>query len=258
MSWLNATGLAKWYRDGRGGTTHALRDVALSVAVGEFVSIVGPSGCGKSTLLTCVAGITPYDQGSLTLGGEPVRGPGPERSVVFQDDALLPWRSVSANIGYGLAIQNRTSAAERRQRVASLIELVDLVGFEKHYPAQLSGGMRQRVNLARALATEPDLLLMDEPFGALDALTREQLQLQLAGICQRRRRTVLFVTHDITEATFLSDRVVVMTPRPGTVRAVIDVPLPRPRTPDIKRTPEFAVVEGALWAHLHDRQAALA
>jgi len=243
--------VSKWYRSGSGDTTWALRDVDLTVMRGEFVSLVGPSGCGKSTLLNCVAGITAYDSGTLTLDGAAIRGPGVGRAVVFQDAALLPWRTVAANVAYGLAVQRRTTAAQRRQRVEALIGLVGLTGFERHYPAELSGGMRQRVNLARALATEPELLLMDEPFGALDALTREQLQLELTRICDERRCTVVFVTHDINEAAFLSDRVVVMTGRPGAVHSVVDVPLPRPRRPELRRTSAFAEVEGQLWERLH-------
>jgi NitT/TauT family transport system ATP-binding protein len=250
---LEACDLTKRYRTSRGEPTWALREVDLTVNDGEFVSVVGPSGCGKSTLLNCIAGITPYDSGSLRLDGAPIRGPGMDRAVVFQDASLLPWRNVEDNIGYGMAIQRRTTRDERRARIATLVELVGLGGFERHYPAELSGGMRQRVNLARALATEPWLLLMDEPFGALDALVREQLQLELGRICRERRCTALFVTHDIEEAAFLSDRVVVMTGRPGTVRAVVDVDLPRPRRPELKRTLAFAEVENRLWGLLHDR-----
>jgi len=209
--------------------------------------------------MNIVGGFVQPTQGQVLLDGKPVAGPGPDRGVIFQEYGVFPWLTVRQNIEFGLKLSaSKVRPAEREEVVVRYMKLMGLADFANHFPKHLSGGMRQRLAIARAYAVRPEFLLMDEPFGALDALTREQLQLQLAGICQRRRRTVLFVTHDITEATFLSDRVVVMTPRPGTVRAVIDVPLPRPRTPDIKRTPEFAVVEGALWAHLHDRQAALA
>ena len=239
----------------RAGRTVALHDVSFSIGAGEFVSVIGPSGCGKSTLLGCVAGITPYDSGSLTFDGRPPPPPGAGRSVVFQDPSLLPWRTVTANVGYGMAVQRRPDAASRRRRTAELIELTGLRGFESHYPAQLSGGMRQRVNLARALATEPQLLLMDEPFGALDALTREQLQLELLRIRDRLGCAVLFVTHDIGEAVLLSDRVIVMSERPGTVRTVVDVRLPRPRTAESRRDAAFTSVERSLWTLLHEAAA---
>lgn len=239
----------------RAGGTRALRDVSFSISVGEFVSVLGPSGCGKSTLLGCVAGITPYESGSLTFDGRPPPPPGAGRSVVFQDPSLLPWRTVSGNVGYGMTLQRRPDAASRRRRTAELIELTGLGGFEGRYPGQLSGGMRQRVNLARALAAEPELLLMDEPFGALDALTREQMQLELLRIRDRLGCAVLFVTHDIGEAALLSDRVIVMSERPGTVRTVVDVQLPRPRTAESMRDPAFTAVVGSLRALLHEAAA---
>jgi NitT/TauT family transport system ATP-binding protein len=251
---IEAQRLGKSYGT-RGRPAGALRDVSFTVDAGEFVSVIGPSGCGKSTLLGCVAGITPYDSGSLTFDGHPPPPPGVGRSVVFQDPSLLPWRTVSANIGYGMAVQRRLDAPVRRQRTAELVELMGLRGFEGYYQAQLSGGMRQRVNLARALATEPGLLLMDEPFGALDALTREQLQLELLRVRERLGCAVLFVTHDISEAALLSDRVLVMSARPGTVRTVVDVPLPRPRTAASKREPAFTSVVERLWALLHEAAA---
>jgi NitT/TauT family transport system ATP-binding protein len=253
---LEVRDVARAYVSGRGAVTVALEAVTLSVPAGEFVSIVGPSGCGKTTLLNCVAGLESHDEGSLTLGGRPITGPGPDRAVVFQDASLLPWRTAFDNVGYGMAVQRRLPAAERDRRVRELIRLVGLAGFERHYPRELSGGMRQRVNLARALATAPELLLMDEPFAALDAQTREQLQVELARIWQADRVTVLFVTHDIEEAVFLSDRVVTMTGRPGMVRSVLDVPLPRPRDPAVKRTAKFAALEEEIWRQLHDQVAA--
>jgi NitT/TauT family transport system ATP-binding protein len=173
---------------------------------------------------------------------------------VFQDPSLLPWRSVLDNITYGLAIQRRGTAAERDRTARDLVELVGLAGFEQHYPGELSGGMRQRVNLARALAVDPEILLLDEPFAALDAQTREQLQVELERIRADRGRTVLFVTHDIEEAIFLADRVIALTGRPGTVRATLEVDLPRPRAPQVKRTPAFIALEDQLWHLMHDEQ----
>jgi NitT/TauT family transport system ATP-binding protein len=248
---LTARGVGKSYRSGRGATTAALRDFSLSIADGEFVSLVGPSGCGKSTFLDCVAGLTSFDTGELLLDGRPVTGRGRTTAVVFQDPSLLPWRSTADNISYGMSVRHQGCAADRARKTASLVELVGLTGFERHYPGELSGGMRQRVNLARALATEPELLLMDEPFGALDAMTREQLQVELERIRVAGRVTVLFVTHDIEEAVFLSDRVVTMTGRPGTVSSVLDVDLPRPRDPSVKRSPAFTALEERLWSRLH-------
>ncbi|TDV56361.1 ABC transporter ATP-binding protein [Actinophytocola oryzae] len=248
---LEARGVGKSYRSGRGGTTVALTDLSLSVEDGAFVSLVGPSGCGKSTFLDCVAGLEPYDTGELLLDGRPITGPDPRTAVVFQDPSLLPWRSTADNIAYGMTLRRKGTAADRARKTAELVELVGLTGFERHYPGELSGGMRQRVNLARALATEPELLLMDEPFGALDALTREQLQVELERIRLAGRVTVLFVTHDIEEAVFLSDRVVTMTGRPGTVSSVFDVDLPRPRDPSVKRSPAFTALEERLWGRLH-------
>jgi NitT/TauT family transport system ATP-binding protein len=251
---LVATGLGKGYRSGRGALTPALAGLDLTVGDGEFVSIVGPSGCGKSTLLGCVAGIVPYDTGTLLLDGQPILGPGTDRATVFQDPSLLPWRTVLDNIAYGLAIQRRGTSAERAAIARDLVALVGLAGFERHYPGELSGGMRQRVNLARALAVDPDILLLDEPFAALDAQTREQLQVELARIRADRRRTVLFVTHDIEEAIFLADRVVALTGRPGTVRATLTVDLPQPREPGMKRSPAFIALEDRLWHLMHDEQ----
>jgi NitT/TauT family transport system ATP-binding protein len=250
MTLLEARGVGKSYRSGRGEATLALQDFSLSIPDGAFVSLVGPSGCGKSTFLDCVAGLSPYD-GELLLDGRPITGPDPRTAVVFQDPSLLPWRTTADNIAYGMSVRRKGSAADRARKTAELVELVGLTGFERHYPGELSGGMRQRVNLARALATEPELLLMDEPFGALDALTREQLQVELARIGLAGRVTVLFVTHDIEEAVFLSDVVVTMTARPGTVRSVLDVDLPRPRDPSVKRSPAFTALEEHLWGQLH-------
>jgi len=211
----------------------------LTVAPGEFVTIIGPSGCGKTTLLNCVAGLTNPTGGRMYLDGNELRGPGQDRAVVFQQASLLPWRTVARNVAYGLELRRKLRRAEIGERVQRAIELVGLDGFEHHYPHQISGGMQQRVNLARALVVEPKLVLMDEPFGALDALTRELLQDELAALAQTVQRATLFVTHDIEEAVFLGDRVVAMSRAPGRIIADIRVPFDRPRSRDVGDLPEF-------------------
>ncbi len=225
---------------------HVLEDVSLDVADGEFVSIVGPSGCGKTTFLRLVHGLLPADEGEVQVDGEIVRGPGASRGFVFQADSLLPWRSVWDNIFVGLEVNNRTSPADRG-RVQGLLKLVGLERFARFYPRQLSGGMRQRVNLARALAVDPQVLLMDEPFAALDAQTREIMQSELQRIWSTARKTVLFITHQIDEAVYLSDRVVVFGRHPGRVRENIRIELPRPRELAIKRDPRFVEYVDHIW-----------
>jgi NitT/TauT family transport system ATP-binding protein len=222
-----------WMSPGTGrGLLHALSDFSMTVDDGEFVCVVGPSGCGKSTLLRMVAGLETPTGGEILMDGRPIAGrPSWERGLIFQDYALFPWRSVLENITFGP--QARGVDKEERQRIArELVELVGLAGFEGAYPSQLSGGMQQRVALARALANDPLVLLMDEPFSSVDALTREGLQDELLRIWQLRRKSVIFVTHDIVEALYLSDRVVVMTGRPGTVRQELVVGVRRPRDRD--------------------------
>ncbi|KIF78826.1 sulfonate ABC transporter ATP-binding protein [Streptomyces sp. 150FB] len=216
--------------------------LTFDVAENEFVAIVGPSGCGKTTFLTALAGLTPVASGRLELNGEQIAGAAPDRSLVFQQASLFPWRNVVANIGFGLKAQKRLD--ERgRARVAELVELVGLAGKEDKYPRELSGGMSQRVNLARALATDPDLLLLDEPFSALDAQTREVMQEELTRIWQSdgagTGNTAVFVTHDVPEAVFLADRVVVFSAGPAHLVEIVEVDLPRPRNAEIKRTAEF-------------------
>jgi NitT/TauT family transport system ATP-binding protein len=218
---------------------HVLKDINLQVGGGEFVTIIGPSGCGKSTLLNCVAGLEEQDSGSICLEGIELAGPGPERAFIFQQASLLPWRTVERNVAYGLQLRRRYSRNEIARRVERAIALVGLQGFEHHYPHELSGGMQQRANIARALATEPTLVLMDEPFGALDALTRESLQDELSALGARLEQTTLFVTHDIEEAVYLGDRVVVMSLRPGRIIADFRVPLKRPRLRSVTETAEF-------------------
>jgi NitT/TauT family transport system ATP-binding protein len=205
------------------GPVQATGEVDIAIGAGEFVTLVGPSGCGKTTLLKAIAGFIKPTAGVITCDGKPVRGPGRERGVVFQELAILPWRTVRRNIGHGLEIA-RVSRAERQEKVARLVELTGLAGFEERYPHELSGGMRQRVAVARTWAADPDVILMDEPFAAVDAMTRLTLQEELARLCAATQKTVFFITHSVDEAVFLGDRVLVMTRRPGTIKAAIDVP----------------------------------
>src|SRR5690242_5953697 len=221
----------------------AVNDVSLEVADGEFLAIVGPSGCGKTTLLNIVAGLLPYDVGTVSIDGRRVVGAGIDRAVVFQHASLLPWRTVTGNVRYGMEMQRRFDQATMTERTGYFIKLVGLEGFERHYPSELSGGMQQRVNLARATAADPLVLLMDEPFAALDAQTREYMQAELLKIWSEARKTVLFITHQINEAVFLADRVAVMSARPGRVKGVIDIPFERPRTLRLKRDTRFLEVE---------------
>lgn len=229
----------------------ALEDFDLSIAEGEFVSIVGPSGCGKSTFLHIVGGFEPRTEGAITLAGKPVSRPGPDRGMLFQDYALFPWRTVLGNVAWALEVK-RMPRAERERLARKYIDMVGLAKFEGAYPAELSGGMKQRIALARTLVYEPQILLMDEPFGALDAQTRELMQEELTDIWQADRRTVLFVTHDIEEALYLSDRVIVFTARPGRIKADIRIDLPRPRHAHIRKTPEFMNYHTQIWDMLRD------
>jgi NitT/TauT family transport system ATP-binding protein len=224
-----------------------LRGIDLDVHEGELVCIVGPSGCGKTTLLNAVDGLTRVTAGRILVDGREVAGPGPDRAMVFQHDSLFPWRTVAQNVMYGLDLQGRLSKPERRERARALVELVGLSGFAEHYPHELSGGMRQRVNIARALATQPQLLLLDEPFAALDAQTREFMQAELLKILARAKTTALFVTHQINEAVFLSNRVVVLSARPASVKEIIQVDLPPARTLAMKHQPSFLALEQRIW-----------
>jgi NitT/TauT family transport system ATP-binding protein len=224
---IRCRGVGKIFRTG-GREVTALRDIDLDVAAGEFVCLLGPSGCGKSTLLNAVAGFDRPTSGALTALGQPVLAPGPERAMVFQEYALFPWMTVERNIAFGLEVR-RDPPARIREVVDRLLAKLGLSDFRDRFPKDLSGGMRQRVAIARVLAIDPPLLLMDEPFGALDALTRRSLQDELLRIWAEDRKTVLFVTHGIEESIYLADRVVVMTYRPGTVKRIVTVTLPRPR-----------------------------
>jgi NitT/TauT family transport system ATP-binding protein len=225
----------------------ALNDVSLSVADGEFLAIVGPSGCGKTSLLNIVAGLLPYEEGMVGIDGRRVVGPGVDRAVVFQHSSLLPWRTIARNVRYGMEMQKRFDEAVMQERTEYFIKLVGLGGFERHFPGELSGGMQQRVNLARALAADPTVLLMDEPFAALDAQTREFMQSELLKIWTKARKTVLFITHQINEAVYLADRVAVMSARPGRIKDVFDIPFGRPRTLALKRDPRFLEIEDRIW-----------
>ncbi len=216
----------------------AIDRVDLSVDRGEFVCLLGPSGCGKTTFLNAVAGFLPVSSGELTLKGKPIRRPGPDRAMVFQQPGLLPWRDVLRNVTYGLEMSGRMRGREAAAHAGALLELVGLADFARSYPHQLSGGMQQRVNLARALAVEPELLLLDEPFASVDAQTREALQVELLAICKRAEVTALFVTHDIGEAVFLADRVCIFSRRPGRILREVRVRLPKPRD-EVRLKPEF-------------------
>jgi NitT/TauT family transport system ATP-binding protein len=233
----------------------ALSDVSLSVPDGEFMAIVGPSGCGKTTLLNIVAGLLPYEAGTVLINGKRVSGPGVDRAVVFQHASLLPWRTVAGNVRYGMEMQKRFDGAVMSQRADYFIKLVGLAGFERHYPSELSGGMQQRVNLARATAADPLVLLMDEPFAALDAQTRELMQAELLKIWAEAHKTVLFITHQINEAVYLADRVAVLSPRPGRLKAVVRIPFERPRPLSLKREPRFLEMEDAIWKLVEEEAA---
>ena len=229
----------------------ALRHFDIDVNEGEFLSILGPSGCGKSTFLNVLLGLLAPDSGALRVDGKAVTGPGTDRAMVFQEFGLLPWRTVLHNVELGLELKGVPTQV-RRDACGKLIDMVGLSGFEGHYPHELSGGMKQRVGLARALATDPDVLLMDEPFAALDAQTRDIMQAELLRIWQEAKKTVLFVTHQIDEAIYLSDRVAVMTQRPGRIKQIIDIALARPRSAELRNTPEFAQLRQRAWEVLRD------
>jgi NitT/TauT family transport system ATP-binding protein len=232
--------LSKIYRTDKGERIEALRNVSFDVADGEFICLVGRSGCGKSTLLKMMAGLLPRSSGDLFLGDRDVRGPGGNIGMVFQSPVLMPWRTVLDNVL--LPVEFRRLSHDRyRLRALELLDMVGLKGFEQRFPHELSGGMQQRASIVRALITDPEILLMDEPFGALDAMTREQMNLEILKLWRASRKTIVFVTHSITESVFLADRVFVMTPRPGTLACMIGVDLPRPRTLSLINTERFGI-----------------
>jgi NitT/TauT family transport system ATP-binding protein len=234
---IEARGLTKIY-SGASSDVLALQDVNFQIKNGEFVCLVGPSGCGKSTLLKIIAGLLPYSGGTITRSGRPLEGPGPDVGMVFQAPVLLPWRTVMENVMLPTEFR-KLDASAFRARAHELLALVGLSDFKDRYPHELSGGMQQRVAIVRALVQDPPILLMDEPFGALDAMTREQMNVEVLRIWSRNRKTVVFVTHSIAESVFLADRVFVMTPRPGKVTEIIDIDLPRPRELSVINTEHF-------------------
>ena len=232
-----------------GKTTQALDDLEFFVAPQEFVCLVGPSGCGKTTVLRLMAGLIAPDAGRVLVNDKPVAGPGPERAMVFQQPTLLPWATVLSSVAFGLELRG-VPKLERETIARRLIAMVGLDAFESHYPRELSGGMQQRVGLARALAVNPDILLMDEPFASVDAQTRRSLQDELLRLHAETRKTIVFVTHDIDEAVRLGDRVLVMSPRPGRIREAVTVGLPRPRTGDESESESASRLKAHLWARL--------
>jgi NitT/TauT family transport system ATP-binding protein len=232
----------------------AVDRATFDVGDGEFVAIVGPSGCGKTTFLNAVDGLLPITSGALTLNGEQIVRPGHDRGMVFQQPSLLPWRTVMGNVMYGVELL-RIPKEEARSRAKRFVEMVGLEGFAESFPLELSGGMQQRVNLARALAVDPEVLLLDEPFAALDAQTRETMQHELLRIWNQTRKTALFITHDIVEAVYLADRVVVFTARPGRVKEILKVDIPRPRDLRVKRDPRFVEIETRIWESIREEAA---
>ncbi len=250
---IGIRGLDKVYRTRRHGEVHALSDINFDVADGEFVSLVGPSGCGKSTLLKILAGLVGYNRGEVTLAGSPLRGSSRDIGMVFQSPVLLPWRTILQNVLLPTEFY-RSSLSPYRDRARQLLDLVGLAGFEDRYPFELSGGMQQRAAIVRALVQDPKVLLMDEPFGALDAMTREQMNLEVLRIWEANTKTVLFVTHSISESVFLADRVVVMTPRPGAVAEIIEIDLPRPRSLEMINSEAFGRYASRIRTLLHARE----
>ena len=233
------------YRPARGRSVLALDNVSLAVRDREFVALLGPSGCGKSTLLYLVGGFLPVEHGAIMVEEKPVAGPGPDRGIVFQHFALFPWKTVLQNVLYGPE-KLGLPKDERERRARDFIDLVGLAGFEDSYPSQLSGGMKQRAAIARTLAVDPRILLMDEPFGALDAQTRSLMQDELLRIWQRSRKTVIFVTHDVQEAVFLAERIAVMSARPGRVKEIVEIGFDK-NDPDLLRTPQFIEMVDHVW-----------
>ncbi len=237
VSGVHVKDLTKIYRTGR-GEVQALEDISFTVADRQFLAVVGPSGCGKSTILKILAGLIPQSSGTVDVFGEPVQGPAADVGMVFQEPVLLRWKDVTGNVLFPIKIL-RQDTRKYKERAHEILHLVGLEGFEHRHPAELSGGMQQRVALARALVHDPRLLLMDEPFGALDQLTRQHMNLELLRIWMETNKTTVLVTHDIEEAVFLADKVVVMTARPGRVADAVDIDLPRPRDLKMKMKPEF-------------------
>ena len=249
---LQAVGLRmEYYQPRSGGRLLALDRVNLSIEEGEFVAIIGPSGCGKTTFINIIDGLLKPTGGKILLDGKEASGPGTDRAMVFQDPCLMPWRTVFKNVIFGLECRGLDGRSEK-ERARKFIKLVGLSDFEDHYPHELSGGMQQRCNLARALSVDPEVLIMDEPFAALDAQTREIMQLELLRIWNEAKKTVLFITHQINEAIYLADRVIIFSARPGKVKDTLKVDLPRPRTLAAKRDRKFLEYEDYLWNQIEE------
>lgn len=246
---ISVNGINKRFVQRSGEPLDVLKDVTLTVDDHEFLSIIGPSGCGKTTLLKIVDGLVSADSGEVIIKGKTITGPGPDRAVVFQNFLLLPWADVLSNIAFGLEMRG-VSKRDSREVARSQLERVSLLGFEHHYPHELSGGMQQRVGLARALAVDPEILLMDEPFGALDAQTRTLMQGDLLRIWQGERKTVMFITHSMEEAVFLSDRVIIMDTHPGRVHGIVEIPFSRPRDESVRGSATFAELTSHMWQEL--------
>jgi NitT/TauT family transport system ATP-binding protein len=248
---IHVDGVAKTYRTAD-GPVESLRPVSFDLRDGEFMAVVGPSGCGKSTLLKMMAGLLPVSAGSIAIGGKPVDGPPDDVGIVFQSPVLLAWRSVLDNVMLQIDMR-KLPRAKYLGRAHDLLRFVGLSDFERKYPWQLSGGMQQRASICRALVHDPAVLLMDEPFGALDAMTREKMNLELQRIWYETKKTVMFITHSIPEAVFLSDRVLVMTERPGAIAAIYDVPLARPRSLDVMGDREFVALAQTIRKHFYSQ-----
>jgi NitT/TauT family transport system ATP-binding protein len=242
----------EYYTPRTGRRVLAVDHLNLQIHEGEFLAICGPSGCGKTTFLNAVDGLLPINGGEIRLDDRLITKPGHDRAMVFQHASLLPWRTVFKNVAYGLELRGGMNSKDAKERVQRFVSLVGLEGFEEAYPHELSGGMQQRANLARALAADPEILLMDEPFAALDAQTREFMQGELTKVWSATRKTVLFITHQIDEAIFLADRVVVMSARPGRIKAVFDIDIPRPRTLHMKREPMFLKYLDEIWTLIEE------
>jgi len=238
----------KVYKADKGNDVTALDGVSLNIEKNEFICVVGPSGCGKTTLLNIIAGLERFDSGSVTMRDQPIVGPGPERGVIFQQYALFPWMTVRQNIEYGMKfLPYNFTKEEKRDLVDHYIQMVNLTGFENNYPKTLSGGMKQRVAIARGYALNSDVILMDEPFGALDAQTRAQLQEELLHTWEKEKKTVFFITHDVDEAVLLATRVIIMSARPGKIKDIVDIDLPYPRTQATKLEPVFIKHKNYIW-----------
>lgn len=256
QSAIECRGICKVYRSTDSKPVEALVDIYLSIAPGAFHTVIGPSGCGKSTLMWILGGMTEASSGSVLANGDAVNGPSPDRvAMVFQDASLFPWRNLLDNVSFGLETRGQTKVV-RYQEARKYIKLVGLEGYERHYPHELSGGMQQRAAIAQALVLDPAILLMDEPFGALDEQTRMAMGDELLRIWEATGKTIVFITHSLQEAVYLSDRITILSPSPGRIVQTLSVPLPRPRVPVMMTWPEFEHTRVALWKHLHDQESA--